>query len=929
MQLEKGSLLGQFEILGPLGAGGMGEVYLAQDTKLERQVAIKVLPASFAADPERLHRLGREARTLASLNHANVAGLYDFQESEGMHYLVMELVDGESLEDRLLRGPLSLDDALPIFAQVARGLEAAHERGIVHRDLKPGNIMVGKEGDVKVLDFGLAKAFDAQADQTGDDSSVQAGTQNLTAEGIIVGTPTYMSPEQARAKDVDKRTDIWALGCTLYESLTGKPPFKGSTPADLIAHILRDTPDLDALPPQTPESVRNLIRRCLERDRRNRLKDAGDIAITLKDARTAFESPPRMKAPEPTQELEAASSTARGSQRIAIVSATVALICAGLLVWALRTRPSDAPPFAAIAIEVDTGPKPVRRFSITLPDNFPLKRPNPVIGDQVIAISPDGSTLVYVAEKARGSFLVRRRLDEIEVEKIEGSKGAWSPFFSPDGKWVGYFTRGAEAKLKKIPLEGGVTVPLCDVGLPFGGSWRDDDVIYFGRGVGYGVWSVPAEGGTPEPVTEYDEETDAGHGYPQALTSARNAVLYGNSPKPGHANHATVIHRIFDSGERFALAEDVGMFRYLPTGHLVVAGQGTFSAMIYDPDEPGATGSLTPVTESRMVDGTMVPRNFTISDDGTLVYVPAGLVSMAARELVWVDRHGMEAPIGAPLRPYSSVRVSPNGTHLALDLIDLEDVWIHDLQRGTTQRLTFDFAQDYRPIWTPDNKCVFFLSSRGDQTSIYCKQIDGGGELLHIVDNPLYPYPESISPDGKTLIFAPVGAAEPVWSFGIGGSEEPRKLFDGKFNERNVRLSPDGKWISYESNETGQAEIYVRSFPELGSRWQVSSAGGEEAVWNPTGADLLYWEGTRLMSVPIETEPTFMPGEPTALFEMPNKVAYDVAPDGQKFAIIRETEVSFWATELIVVENWFEELKRLVPVASAEEAPAQSQSTDD
>lgn len=930
MLLKPGSHLGHFEILGPLGAGGMGEVYRAQDTKLERHVAIKVLPASFAAEPDRLSRLGREARMLAALNHANIGGLYDFQEFEETHFLVMELIAGESLEDRLLRGPLPLDEALPIFAQVARALEAAHERGIVHRDLKPGNIMVGADGETKVLDFGLAKAFGKDADESGEDSSVEAGRQNLTAEGIAVGTPTYMSPEQARAKDVDKRTDIWALGCTLYESLTGRPPFKGNTPADLIAHILRDTPELDALPAHTPESVRNLIRRCLERDRRNRLKDAGDIALTLEDAQTAlvsgsFERPSGTGAgPAPP------TSNSNNSQRVAAISAVIALLCAGILVWVLRGKPSSPLPPPEKKTTVVPTPKQVRRFSIGLSAQYPLKRPNPIIGDSVITISPDGQTLVYVAEFNNTTQLIARRIDRLEARPIAGTEGAWSPFFSPDGKWLGYQERGNEKpKLMKIPIEGGVAEPLADTPLPMGASWGEDDSIVFGRNLMLGLGRVPADGGPTEDATTLDRTLgEITHGYPQLLRGGK-LLIHGVAALPLHCDRTRIFAVSLETGERRQIARDVGKGMYVPSGHFVYPRAGAFFAIPFDLDRLTTTGRETRVTESRMATASSVPRNYCFSEDGTLVYVPVASEAESARTLVWVDREGNEEQISAPARPYLTVRLSPDDSQAVFDHVDFSDVWIYDVNRGTTQRLTFDPTSDYRPIWTPDGSRVVFLSSRAQETAIYSKRADGVGAVEHLVTHPEYPYPNAMTPDGKTLIFTPVASVAPVYFADVEGGRPAEVLFGGDFNERDVRISPDGRWISYESSETGRFEIYVQSFPELGAKWQVSLTGGENAVWRADGKEMFYWEGDWLMAVTVETEPTFSAGDPKALFEMDSHLAYDAASDGQRFIVIKEGASPAWASELIVVQNWFEELKRLVPVGSANETSAQSEEIND
>lgn len=923
MPLSQGSKLDQFEIRSQLGSGGMGEVYLAEDTNLHRQVAIKVLPKAFESHPEAISRLEREARSLAALSHSNVGALYDFREAEGTHYLVMELVEGESLDKRLLRGPLPIEETLPIFIQVARALEAAHERGIVHRDLKPGNIMLGKEGEVKVLDFGLAKALGPSSEVSDEESdpSGQAGAQNLTAEGVIVGTPTYMSPEQARAKDVDKRTDIWALGCTMYECLAGKPPFTGKSAAELITHVLRDAPDLTALPSTTPDSVRLLIRRCLERDRRNRLKDAGDIAITLQDAMKALDSGFVAKVSAALEGPAKRETGSKAFQRLGIISSIVALVCAGLLLLVLQRGPSDAPGPVLTEAKATPAPKVVRRFSIALTPEYEIKRPTPILGDSVLTISPDGSTVVYVTETEGVSRLIARRLDELDARPIKGSEGAWCPFFSPDGQWVGFQERDDEPRLMKIPIGGGVAVPLAEINLPAGATWGGNGKIVYTEGIGSGLWRIAADGGTPEQITTPDPDArEMAHGKPQALAGG-SIVLYGSVFTPPHTDHSDIHVRSFVSGTTRTIARDVGLACYVPTGHIVYPRKGVFLAVPFDLDTLTTTGREVPITEARMASNSTVPRNYAFSNDGTLVYVPVTAAGNVTRTLVWVDREGNEEPIAAPARPYRSVRISPNGKLLTFDDIDFTYVWIYDFERGATRRLTFSAASDYRPMWMPDGRRVAFLSARAEETAIYAKRADGSGSAEHLVSNPDYPFPEAITTDGRTMIYSPAATlSSSVFAATIGSDEEHRVLLDGKFLEHNVRLSPDDKWISYESTETGQFEIYVQSYPDGTAKWQVSTGGGKAAIWNPNGKELFYWGADQLMAVDIELEPSFSFGIPKPLFKMPSKISgdlytvpYDVAPDGQRFLIIKEGGKAAWATELIVVENWFEELKRLVP----------------
>lgn len=927
MALEPGARINQFEILEQLGSGAMGEVYRARDTRLDRDVAIKVLPDYFVNDTERVRRFEREARTLAALDHPNIGALYDFQEAGGTRFLVMQLIDGETLEERIERGPLPPDEALPIFVQIAQGLEAAHLQGIIHRDLKPGNVKIRPDGSVKVLDFGLAKSFEPDGKPADRDSSVSATAtaHRLTAEHALIGTPNYMSPEQARAKDVDRRSDIWAFGCTLFEALTGKPPFEGRTTADLIVRILRESPDWALLPGRVPPPVRTLLKRCLERDPRKRLKDAGDIALALEDAMHAVPMPG--DAPD---KPAAVAETAR-SRAFAWTLAGLAIVLAGTIAAVvLGTRKAEtSAPGGGRSVAVAEAPKVVRRLSIPLSTAYPIKRPNPIIGDNVFAVSPDGSRLVYVSATGDETHLVMRKLDELEFRPVAGSEGAWNPFFSPDGKWIGFQQRfGTEPRVMKVPVEGGVAVPLAPSPLPLGAAWGEDDVIVFGRGVGATLVTVSADGGEVT-KTKLDEPRWKGltEGFPQVLPG-RQGLVFGGTGVP-HSDHTELFFADKPGAPRTLIARNVGRSYYVPSGHFVYPRAGVLLALPYDLKLRKPTGPEVPVTEARMASGASLPRQYAFSNRGDLFFVPESVEAESARTIAWVDRSGVETRIPAAARPYETVRIAPDDSMLALDLVDLEDVWIYSLKRGTTQRLTFTQGSDYRPIWEPAGESVIYLASHEGQTAIYQKRADGTGETELWVTNPDYPYPNDISADGRRLIYSPVATTSPVWMIEKGEAGSPKPLFDGKHGERDVRISPDGRWISYESRETGRYEIYVQSFPEAGAKFQVSLSGGEDAVWRRDGKELFFWENKVLMAVEVETEPTFTFGEPKPLFEMQEKVSYDAASDGQRFVVIKEGETSAWATEIVVVENWFEELKRMVPTVENYAPPKQARAEGD
>ncbi len=654
MPVERGTRFNQFEIVEPLGSGAMGEVYRAHDSRLARDVAIKVLPEYFVSDPERVERFDREAKTLAALDHPNIGALYDFQEARGIRFLVMQLIEGETLEERIARAPLSVEDAIPIFVQIAHGLEAAHQRGVIHRDLKPGNVKIKPDGQIKVLDFGLAKSFEPEGADSERDSSLTAtgAAHRLTTTHAILGTPSYMSPEQARAKDVDRRSDIWAFGCTLFEALTGKPPFEGTTTADLIVKILRETPDWSLLPASVSESVRTILRRCLERDPRKRLKDAGDIAISLEAALDSHEAG---IGSSPSEKFPSEKDAGGHGRSFGLTLAGLTVVLVGIIaaVW-LGSRPAVVTESRKTSngVPIVHAPKAIRRFTIGLSPAYPIKRPNPILGDNVIAISPDGSTLVFVSEIDGHTQLVLRRLADLDSRPIPGTEGAWGPFFSPDGQWLGFQQRNAEnPQLMKIPIEGGVPVPLAASPLPAGASWGDDDQIIFGRNIRTPLAQVSAEGGPLKELTPVEEKwRGLTEGFPQILPNGKGVLFVAG--KIPHADHGNLVIADKPGGRRTPIAEDVGRAFYVPSGHIVFARTGGLFAMPYDLKKRQATGPEVPVTEARMATASNIPRNYCFSEEGDMVYIPATSDAESARSIVWVDRAGTETRIPIAARPY-------------------------------------------------------------------------------------------------------------------------------------------------------------------------------------------------------------------------------------------------------------------------------------
>jgi len=893
--LSSGTRLGTYEITAHIGSGGMGDVYQAHDTKLGRDVAIKVLPAQFARDSERLARFQREAKMLAALNHPNIATIHGLEQSGSTHYLVMELVPGPTLRERVAgERAVPLEEALTIAKQIAEALEAAHgsEKGIIHRDLKPANVKITPEGRVKVLDFGLAKAF--VAEPSAEDISNSPTLSALpTQQGVIMGTAAYMSPEQARGKPVTKATDIWAFGCVLYELLTGKRAFQGHDVTEILAAVMLKEPDLDALPANTPAGVRTLLRRCLRKDHRQRLQDATDARIEIEEALTA-----------PAMEPISVLSTTSGRRQLLFGAAGVAaLALASLGGWMLRPTPS---------------PQLVSRFTIALPQGQRLVGEN----RPPLALSPDGSHLAYAAVQGGIQQLYLRAIDSLEARPMAGTEGAEVPFFSPDGQWIGFAAGG---NLKKVAIAGGIPVTLCESGLINGADWGRDDTIVFTPNYGTGLMRVSAAGGEPQVLTTLDPARgELSHRFPQFLPGGR-ALLF--TILTGESNDATDVAVLrLDTGER-QLIRRGHTGRYVPTGHLVYSQAGGLFAVPFDPAHPEAASTAPVAVLERVRISGNTSAQYSFAATGTLAYAPASRTD--DRNLVWVDRAGKIQILPAPPRSYFTPRLSPDGQKVVAWVIE-GDVLIYDLQRGTLTRAAPEGTGSW-PIWTPDGKRLVYRAAREGTRNLFWRAADGTGaeERLTTGENPQQP--DSWSPDGQLLVFvdsSPAGDND-IWLFrlgdpsaGSGQAGQGRKrepLLQTRFNETRARFSPDGRWIAYQSNESGRNEIYVRPFPGPSSRSQISAEGGIDAAWNPNGRELFYRNGNKMMAVDIATQPVFSASTPRLLFEgdyLLNLVfspGYDVSRDGQRFlmAIARDPTSD---TQINVVLNWFEELKRRVPV---------------
>jgi Tol biopolymer transport system component len=891
-----GQTLGHYRIEEKLGAGGMGVVYRATDTRLGRPVAIKVLPEDFASNSERLVRFEREARLLAALNHPNIGAIYGLEESGGVHYLVLELIPGQTLHERLMAKPLALEEALAICRQIAEALEAAHEKGIIHRDLKPANVKITPEGKVKVLDFGLAKALQAQGPSTD-----QSQSPTMTAEteiGVVLGTAAYMSPEQARGRAVDKRTDIWAFGCVLYEALSRRRAFSGQTMSECVAAVLMGEPDWSALPETLSSGVHVLLRRCLQKDPQRRLRDIGDARIELEDSGTG----PSTAGSVPLQ----APPAARRSRRI-IIGAVAGFLVGALSIAALnRTFRGEL-----------NSARRVTRFDVPFAQDqviYPTRSPN-------LAISPDGSQLAYAAQRAGQPQIFIRAFDQLEARPLSGVVGG-VPFFSPDGQWLAFYEPSGQ-RIRKVALSGGAAVTIASAPGVAGATWGEDGNIVIGF---FELSTVPAAGGAFKTLLRPDEKAgERCYRTPHYLPGGEAILFTIGKDNTDTFDDAQIAVLSLRTGKKKILVEGGMNARYSRTGHLVYGRSGALLAVPFDIKKLAITGRPFPVVDGvfTSVNGGMAA--FALSANGDLVYAPGG-VEGGERVPVSVDRNGAAKPLSIPPRSYLHPRLSPGDDRLALEVEGPHhDIFSYDFPRGVLSQVSFD-GNSHAPVWTPDGSRVTFRSQHAGPMTLWWMPFDRGGPEERLTSEGKGPSPESWSPDGHALVFSDLNpeTGSDIFVIDIKADNKPRPFVQTRFAEGSPKFSPDGKWVAYCSNESGRPEVYVTAYPGSAGRIQVSTDGGTDPVWRRAGGEMYYRNGDNMMVVVVATQPKLTLSKPRPLWQGhflhgvnsscgPAGVTsanYDVTSDGQHFVMIDDKTQDRVARKINVVLGWSKDLKK-------------------
>lgn len=893
MALTAGTRLGPYAIVSPLGAGGMGEVYRARDTRLDRDVAVKILPPDFARNPELKARFEREAKTISQLSHPNVCSLFDVGHQDGIDYLVMELIEGESLGDRLKKGPLPIEQVLRHGIEIASALDAAHRQGIVHRDLKPGNVMLTKAG-AKLLDFGLAKSGPLVTGSAGASPSADSPTEHrpLTEQGTILGTFQYMAPEQLEGIEADARTDLFAFGALLYEMATGQPAFQGKTRTSLIASIVSGNPQpVSQLVPMTPPALDHLIKKCLEKDPDDRWQSARDLADQM-----------RWIVDAGSRAGEAAPVLARRKTRTR-------------LAWALHAATAAVAVLATVGFMAwRTEPARIVRSSLLPPDKTQY-----VATLGAMALSPDGRRIAFVARDAGGKdMLWVRALDALTAQPLAGTEGASHPFWSPDSRFLGFFSSG---KLRKIDANGGPPQALCDAANGRGAAWSPNGTIVFTPSTTDVLYKVSQAGGAPTAVTEFDPNiSEVSHRHPSFLSDGVH-FLFLVEARPdteGSQEGFLLFAGSTESKERKRLVATSASARFAKSGHVLFLRDRTLLAQRIDEGRLELVGDAVPVAEN-LTRTSRWEAPFSVSDDGRLAFL-AGAASELS-QLVWMDRDGRDLELVGKPADYRSVAVSHDGRRIAAHLLDPKaqkgDIWVLDLERGTSTRLTFDAADDSNPIWSADDRWVYFTSSRQGRGDVFRKSSSGTGVDEPVVSDPELSILFSLTADGRTgAVLTNNATKKTSWDISIldVASGTTRPFLETPFYELTPSLSPDGRWLAYFSNESGQNEVFVQSLVDGGGKWQISTEGGTRPRFTRDGGEIVFQSlDDKLMVVSVRTAPTFSASVPRRLVDPKVRqipaMQYDLSPDGRRILVNRLVEQAV-VEPVTLVQNWTEGLGR-------------------
>lgn len=891
-----GQKLGHYQVVSELGAGGMGIVYLARDTRLGREVALKLVRQDLADDEELMARFQREARILASLNHPNIAAIHGLEECDGKTFLALEYVEGETLAERLKKRSMLVREAMEVGRQIAEALELAHQKGIIHRDLKPGNIKFTADGKVKVLDFGLARSV--RRESAAEEVMSQTVTMAATLPGMVVGTAPYMSPEQVRGEDLDTRSDIWAFGCVLYEMLARRRAVGGQTITEILAAVLMAEADMGKLPEAIPDGVRCLLRRCLQKDARNRLRDIGDARIELEEALGIRESTRPVLIPQ----------SGRRARAMAMASAALAVASLAFAAWLMWGRGAAEPP--------------VTRFSINLPPGQVIQASfNPSL-----EISPDGRVLFYLVPLPSHGFMPHlRRLDELEPKTMPSITGG-VPMFSPDSQWVSYIDQQS-GTLRRAALSGGVALTIAPFEWIYRGFWSSDNYLYWTPGTRSGIARTPITGGETTPVTELDtSKNEQNHRFAWPLPGGKEIVFTVVEATTQDFDDAKIVAQSLETGKRKTLVEGGTCPRYSPSGHLLYMRSGNLYAVPLDVKKLEVTAPPVAVVEGVLMSRNTGAAQYTLSETGTLAYVP-GVAVDGQRQLFWVDRQGKETPLPLPPRSYLYPHLSPDGKQLAVEIEGpSHDFYLYDFARGVLTKMTLD-GLSHAPVWSPDGRQIAYRSWKLGGMTMWAMPADRSGPEWRLLDQKGMQSVVSWSPDGGHIAYVDLmtETSMDVLVLPLKGDRKPVPIAKSKFVEGSPKFSPDGKWVAYCSNESGRAEVFVQPFPGPGPKIQVSTEGGTDPLWRRMSGELYYRNGDKMMAVRVRTQPTFAAERPGVLWEghyshgMSSSCArpgvtsfnYDVTADGQRFLMVKDVHQDVASSRINVVLNWTQELKRL------------------